>query len=179
MADFNVPSFAKGSKAAPVETTEAPVVEAPEVQDVTEDTPKAPRKKLPEITGEDEKFIVANITTMSYKDIADARGLETIQVSNVLQGYKKDLRAHAVAKATEAGVEAYEKTEKTFTKKGVKVTKVVDDYDKPLTDVAKAIEKTIAEKLQRPESTRVGGGAKKKEQPKERQEILTGLLDGI
>jgi hypothetical protein len=97
-----VPPFAGG----PVTAPETPSVEGVEKKARKKGgerkTPNAPMSK------EDIQFVVKNVKTMSYKEIADARNLTKHQVNRALMEAKKMLRDGAGEdEAKKAKVEAY------------------------------------------------------------------------
>jgi len=66
----------------------------PQAEGATEEASKKERKKKArEMTPEDVDFVVENIKTKSYTEIAEERGLTRHQVNRVLMDIKKDLRS--------------------------------------------------------------------------------------
>jgi len=98
------PVAAPVAEAAPVaappivETVEAaPVVETPVAEAAAPAEKKAVDRKKPNraMTPEDTQFIVGNVKTMSYTEIAEARGITKHQVNRVLMQVKKQLKEAA------------------------------------------------------------------------------------
>ena len=66
---------------------------------------KTPNRQM---TPEDIQFIVQNVKTMSYTEMAEARGLTKHQVNRVLMDVKKDLKEQAAGDPNKlAAVEQY------------------------------------------------------------------------
>jgi len=70
------------------ETAVEEVVEKKERKKSDKERAKANRQMTPE----DTKFVVENVKTMSYTEMAEARGITKHQVNRVLMQVKKDLR---------------------------------------------------------------------------------------
>jgi len=100
--------------------TPEPEVETGEVMTeeiaVPETTEKKARKKSDkerakpnrQMTPEDTVFVISNVKTMSYSEIAEARGITKHQVNRVLMQVKKDLREKCGGDAEKlAKIEAY------------------------------------------------------------------------
>lgn len=131
--------------AAPV-AAEPETVQTPEETVMTEVAPvevpaeKKEKKKRTtppnrEMVPEDMEFILANIKTMSYTQMADARGLTKHQVNRVLMTVKQQMKDACVLTRDAEG--------------------------KPLTfntDALAKVEAYIAENLSRPEGTKPGQG---------------------
>ncbi len=101
--------------AAPAATT--PVEAAPDAQVAPADAPvekvrkKHTRTATKEIEQEDINFVIANVRTMSYKDMAESRTLTKYQVNRILMDVKKGLRTQAGEDAEKlAKVEEYIKS---------------------------------------------------------------------
>jgi len=83
-----------------IEETETGVEEMTEETAVEEVVEKKERKKSDkerakanrQMTAEDTKFVIENVKTMSYTEMATARGITKHQVNRVLMQVKKDLR---------------------------------------------------------------------------------------
>jgi len=83
-----------------IEETETGVEEMAEETAVEEVVEKKERKKSDkerakanrQMTAEDTKFVIENVKTMSYTEMATARGITKHQVNRVLMQVKKDLR---------------------------------------------------------------------------------------
>lgn len=82
--------------AAPPVAEAAPVA-APVAETAAPAEKKATDRKKPNraMTPEDTQFIVANVKTMSYTEIAEARGITKHQVNRVLMQVKKQLKEAA------------------------------------------------------------------------------------
>lgn len=128
MKKVATPAAAAAVVVAPVAVVEEPVVEeetttdeevsmetvTPEVE-VKEKKTRQKRqadgeRKTPnrQMTNEDIQYIVQNVKTMSYTEMADIRGLTKHQVNRVLMDVKKNLKAQAADDPNKlAAVEAY------------------------------------------------------------------------
>lgn len=74
--------------------------------------PRKPRTTAPnrQLTPEDIAFVTQNVRTMSYVEMAEARGITKFQVNRILMDLKKSLRAAAKEKndpAYSEKIEAY------------------------------------------------------------------------
>lgn len=151
---FTIPSFvgnnAAATKVAPTPTTNT-VTPTVVTEDATIIKPKKKReiKATRSITDDDEKFIVANIKTMSYADMAEKLGLTESQITTHLGKIRGGSREYLL----QEDPNSYPTFEQ------VRAGKVITmhDYTKPQTDKARALEAKIAEQYSRPEESRVGG----------------------
>lgn len=149
------PKAPTAPKAAP--KVEEEVVEAVETEDVAEET-AAPRKARNEkiIDQEDINFVRDNVRTMSYPEMADARGLSKSQVNQILMKLRQGMRDAALEQDEKAYAYAVDKEtgEEKMTKNG---EDHLYNWNEPVTDFAKKIEAFIEEKLSRPAEVRRAG----------------------
>jgi hypothetical protein len=183
MAIATKPSFIPTLKKAaapvpPVTPVAAPVVAEPvtvkenveeivmseeAVAPVTEKKEKVKRTTAPnrEMVPEDMLFIIANIKTMSYSQMADARGLTKHQVNRVLMTVKQQMIDACVLTRDEEG--------------------------KPLTfdeNALATVKAYIAENLSRPEGSRPGQGGGRSSVVKDSistitNDILANILNAV
>ena len=144
--------------AAPVAAASAAAPATP----VAEVAPAEKKKQVrlaTKIIGNDEiTFVVQNVKTMGYNEMAEKVGITKHQVNRILQTLKEGLRKSAIDAAEAAGEKAY--GERT-TKKG----EIKADYAAPLSALAQKVENKITASLSRPADTRPGakGGGKAKQ----------------
>lgn len=145
---------------APAAPVAAPAVDMVDTT-VAEKKASKPRNEK-QITPEDIEFIKANVRTMGYKEIADARSLSTHQVNQVLQKIRQGMRDAAIARDGEGAYaraldeSGQPKVSKNKNSEGAPIY----DYSQPLTEMAKKVEEKIASALSRPDSVgRKGGGS--------------------
>ena len=100
------PAQAAPQAAAP---TADPAQAAPQAAPAAAEKPKKKhnRQATKEITPEDIDFVLKNVRTMSYNDMAEACGLTKFQVNRILMEIKKGIREKA--KGNEAAEMAAEK----------------------------------------------------------------------
>jgi len=137
--------------------TETNVEESMETVETVEEVEKVvpEKKKRNDIIIDSEKidYVMANIKSQTYDEMAKATGLTKHQVNRILQTLKSGIRNRVL----EADDNAYEK--KTNKKGGL-----VPDYATPLTDKAKKAEKLILTKLCKSDAvSKPGGGGKSKQ----------------
>lgn len=160
MPQAPAPQAAPAAPQAPVAPQAAPVAPvAPQAAPQAEPAPveKKKKKKHTVMISEDHiKFVMQNIKTMAYADMAEKLGITKNQVNRILQTMKGGvdnkgnffgLRGNALEQAAKSGEAAY----------GLKENGK-PDYSQPLTELAQKIEAKIAEKLSRPAESRPGGG---------------------
>lgn len=152
MADLKnpTPPFATGSApvapAAPAAPTAAPAAPAAAPVAAAEEAP-AKKRSAVTINKEHIDYVIANVKTMSYTDMAANLDLSKNQVNRILQEVKQGLRMKAIA----ADSNAY--PVKGQNKKGEDMY----DWAAPVSDLAKKVESKIAESLTRPAESRPGG----------------------
>ena len=167
-----------------VETEEAEAeteeVETEEAEETEKETPmvEEEKKEVKEVKEKKKRntkqldqssitFIVNNVKSMSYTEMADQLGLTKHQVNRTLQYLKEELRKHALNDDDGAyGTKKNKKGEDVY------------DWSQPISDKAKKIEKKIEDKLSRPAASRVGGGGGGKVKEALNNE-LDDLLDGL
>jgi len=152
-----------------VETEEAEETEkeTPMVEEEKKEVKEKKKRNTKQLDQSSITFIVNNVKSMSYTEMADQLGLTKHQVNRTLQYLKEELRKHALNDDDGAyGTKKNKKGEDVY------------DWSQPISDKAKKIEKKIEDKLSRPAASRVGGGGGGKVKEALNNE-LDDLLDGL
>jgi predicted DNA-binding protein (UPF0251 family) len=158
----------QAAPAPPVPPQAAPAQQAPPVPPQAAPAPEAaPKEKKQQstimINNDHIKFVLQNIKTMGYNDMAEKLGITKNQVNRILQtlkggiGKKKvqgeeveytfGLRGKALDAAAAAGEQAY----------GLKENGK-PDFSQPVSELAQKVEAKIDAELSRPADTRPGAG---------------------
>ena len=148
MADLKTPTppFAGSAPTAPTAAAPEAAPAAPAAPEAAEAAPTKKRSSV-QITKDHIDYVIANVKTMSYTDMAANLGISKNQVNRVLQEVKQGLRQ----KAIDADGAAYPVTGQN--KKGENKY----DWSAPATDLAKKVEEKISASLTRPAESRPGG----------------------
>ena len=102
------PTADPAAQAAPQAAPNPEAQAAPQATDGKKPRKKVERKATREINREDVQYVLQNIKTQSYKEMADHLGLTKSQVNRILMDTKKDLRKSVKGNPeAEAKVEAY------------------------------------------------------------------------
>ncbi len=180
--NFNTPPNFKNTP--PVPPQAAPAQQAPPTPEAA---PKEKKKQNNIMINNDHiKFVLQNIKTMGYNDMAEKLGITKNQVNRILQtlkggiGKKKvqgeeveytfGLRGKALDAAAAAGEQAY----------GLKENGK-PDFGQPVSELAQKVEAKIDAELSRPADTRPGaggggrGGKVKEALDSQLDELLAGL----
>jgi predicted DNA-binding protein (UPF0251 family) len=156
----------QAAPAPPVPPQAAPAQQAPPVPPQAAPAP-APKEKKQQstimINNDHIKFVLQNIKTMGYNDMAEKLGITKNQVNRILQtlkggiGKKKvqgeeveytfGLRGKALDAAAAAGEQAYALKENGK-----------PDFSQPVSELAQKVEAKIDAELSRPADTRPGAG---------------------
>jgi hypothetical protein len=141
---------------------EAPATEQPAQVNEEVTVPQKRTRSTKEFTDELLDYVLKNIKNYSYQELADKTGLTKSQITGRIADIKKGIRQRVIDKAKERGESAY--ATKMAKGRNGKPDYEVNDYSKPLTSEAAAVEKMIKEKLSRPENSRPGSGNSKTRQ---------------
>ena len=163
------PMTAPTATQAPVTPAPAPMT-APVSAPVTKEKKERTRSTVT-ISPEHILFVAQNIMkpNMDFATMAAELKISVHQVKQIVNTIKTDVRADAKAQAAKNNEVAYGK--RPVKERGKDTKREMDDYDQPISTVAKNTEEYIKTYLSRPDSVRKGNP--------ESKNTMKSVVDGI
>ena len=152
---FTIPKPINTPNATPTAATgmpnTTPVAEPKAVKETKERT-----RSTTTIDAKHIAYVLENVTkdNMGFKAMADALNISEHQVKQIVNHIKDEVRKDVKAKATAKNETPY--GTRPVKERGKDTTRMLDDYEKPLTEEAKKAENYIKTYLSRPDSVRKG-----------------------